>query len=47
MPSVVVGPSGIDMSQLDDTVIDMGAGDQLVLKNLTLATLPQGWLFVV
>lgn len=29
-----------------DTVIDMGNGDQLVLKSVNLSTLPTGWLFV-
>jgi hypothetical protein len=30
-----------------DTVVDMGAGDQLVLKNVTLSTLPTGWIFTL
>jgi len=30
-----------------DTVVDMGGGDQLVLKNVTLASLPQGWIFIL
>jgi Ca2+-binding RTX toxin-like protein len=28
-----------------DTVVDMGGGDQLVLRDVTLSTLPTGWLF--
>jgi hypothetical protein len=28
-----------------DTVIDMGGGDEMVLRNVTLANLPTGWLF--
>jgi Ca2+-binding RTX toxin-like protein len=30
-----------------DTVVDMGNGDQLILKNVTLSTLPSGWIFVL
>jgi hypothetical protein len=28
-----------------DTVVDMGAGDQLVLQNVQLNSLPAGWIF--
>jgi Ca2+-binding RTX toxin-like protein len=28
-----------------DTVIDLGAGEQMVLKNVQLASLPVGWIF--
>ena len=28
-----------------DTVIDMGGGDQMVLRNVQLSTLPDGWIF--
>ena len=28
-----------------DTVIDMGAGDQMVLVNVQLSALPAGWIF--
>jgi Ca2+-binding RTX toxin-like protein len=28
-----------------DTLIDLGGGDEMVLKNVTLSTLPSGWLF--
>jgi Ca2+-binding RTX toxin-like protein len=28
-----------------DTLIDMGNGDEMVLKNVTFTTLPSGWLF--
>lgn len=30
-----------------DTVVEMGGGDQLVLKNVTLTTLPSGWIFTL
>ena len=30
-----------------DTVIDFGAGDQMVLVGVTLSTLPPGWIFTV
>jgi len=50
-------PSDGDRVQLDtgtiytlrqsgaDTVVDMGNGDELVLKNVTLSTLPPSWIF--
>jgi Ca2+-binding RTX toxin-like protein len=28
-----------------DTVIDLGSGEEMVLKNVTLASLPSGWIF--
>jgi hypothetical protein len=28
-----------------DTVVDIGGGDELILKDVTLANLPTGWLF--
>ena len=28
-----------------DTVIDMGAGNQMILVGVQLSTLPQGWIF--
>jgi serralysin len=30
-----------------DTLIDLGNGDQIVLKNVTLSTLPSGWIFTL
>ncbi|HEX3700510.1 MAG TPA: calcium-binding protein [Phenylobacterium sp.] len=30
-----------------DTIVDMGAGDELILKNVTLSTLPTGWIFTL
>ena len=30
-----------------DTVVDMGDGDELILRNVQLATLPQGWIFTL
>jgi hypothetical protein len=30
-----------------DTVVDMGSGDELVLKNVTLSSLPSGWIFTL
>jgi serralysin len=30
-----------------DTVVDMGGSDQLILKNVTLSTLPTGWIFTL
>lgn len=30
-----------------DVVVDLGAGDQLVLSRVTLASLPPGWIFAV
>ena len=29
-----------------DTVVDMGGGDQLVLKSVQLSALPEGWIFL-
>jgi hypothetical protein len=29
-----------------DTVIDMGAGNQMILQNVQLASLPNGWITV-
>ncbi|THD79171.1 MAG: calcium-binding protein, partial [Phenylobacterium sp.] len=28
-----------------DTLIDMGGGDEMILKNVQLSTLPTGWIF--
>jgi len=28
-----------------DTIVDMGNGDEMVLRNVQLASLPQGWIF--
>jgi len=30
-----------------DTIIDMGNGDEMILKNVTLSTLPSGWIFTL
>jgi Ca2+-binding RTX toxin-like protein len=30
-----------------DTLIDMGNGDQMILRNVTLSTLPSGWIFTL
>jgi Ca2+-binding RTX toxin-like protein len=30
-----------------DTIVDMGNGDELVLKNVTLSSLPNGWIFTI
>jgi Ca2+-binding RTX toxin-like protein len=30
-----------------DTIVDMGNGDQLILKSVTLSTLPTGWIFTL
>jgi len=30
-----------------DTVVDMGDGDELILRNVQFATLPQGWIFTL
>jgi hypothetical protein len=30
-----------------DTLIDMGGGDEMILKNVTLSTLPSGWIFTL
>ena len=29
-----------------DTVVDMGGGNQMVLQNIQLSSLPAGWIFV-
>ncbi|HEX3699439.1 MAG TPA: family 16 glycosylhydrolase, partial [Phenylobacterium sp.] len=30
-----------------DTLIDMGGGDEMILRNVTLSTLPTGWIFTL
>ena len=32
--------------QGDDTVVDMGGGNQIILLNVKLSTLPAGWIFI-
>ncbi len=29
-----------------DTVVDMGGGNQLILQNVLLSSLPSGWIYV-
>jgi hypothetical protein len=30
-----------------DVIINLGGGDQMVLTNVQLSTLPQGWIFTL
>ena len=40
--------TGYTASQMGaDTVVDMGGGDELILKNVQLSSLPQGWIFTL
>lgn len=44
----VEGRSDFTVQQVGfDVVVDLGAGDQLVLSRVTLASLPPGWIFAV
>ncbi|HSV03480.1 MAG TPA: SGNH/GDSL hydrolase family protein [Phenylobacterium sp.] len=40
--------TGYTASQMGaDTVVDMGGGDELILRNVQLSSLPQGWIFTL
>jgi serralysin len=44
---VDAGTSYTVSQQGADTVIDMGGGNEMILKNVTLSSLPQSWIFTL